>query len=418
MSSRRHSARQELRWQSLPGCCWRRPVPPGRSSIPRSCSTGRARRSSTWGARRWPPTAAAGSLPQAPQRAAARVRATVRQRTLGIAAACRQRRSAAVDVPGHRSRQRRPADGRLGTTDRGDPRDRRLQPAVGVDVAGCVRVLAAGRGRPQADRRRQRRLPIAVDGLKRRDVRGLPRGHRPSRPPQLAAQPDASRRSTGGRAGRALRRPELVLGGQHEPLPGPGHAAQPDCRQRAASRGQPQWPGRHRLAGADDRRRRADLGAPALRLTQGQHPRREPRDRRRRARQRRRRCPRGRPQRLRAGHGGVSRAGGRRLALPARSFLNTLPIGVDAGAATFAGAASIDGAANLGAPSVAIDDAGHSRIGYTAAGRARLLTTGTKGVGTPAAIGAASGGATVVSANPDGGGISAWAATDSKTCRQ
>jgi hypothetical protein len=93
-------------------------------------------------------------------------------------------------------------------------------------------------------------------------------------------------------------------------------------------------------------------------------------------------------------------------------LLNTLTLPVVEQVSSFTGAVPLDGATSIGLPSVAIDAAGAYRLSYTAGGTARLITGKEAVNGTPAVLGAAGGEQAPTTVDPEGGGVTAWPASD------
>jgi hypothetical protein len=93
-------------------------------------------------------------------------------------------------------------------------------------------------------------------------------------------------------------------------------------------------------------------------------------------------------------------------------FFNALPPETDDRGGVPVGARQVDGSGSLGASSVVVDNDGNYRLAYTAGGEARLVTGDLTDQSAPASLGAASGDPAVVTQDPNGGGVTAWPATD------
>src|SRR6185436_3830977 len=116
----------------------------------------------------------------------------------------------------------------------------------GSDVRSGAR--SQGTGQRRGGRRARRRAP---------DAPGVPR-HGPVDHERAPRRPDASRLRRGLRAGRDRVAVRSRCAGRRRPETGGTHGARPD--RRPGELGVP--PVRHRLAAADDHRRRADVVAP------------------------------------------------------------------------------------------------------------------------------------------------------------
>ena len=94
-------------------------------------------------------------------------------------------------------------------------------------------------------------------------------------------------------------------------------------------------------------------------------------------------------------------------------LLNTLTLPVPEEVSSFTGPVSLDGAASIGVPSVAIDASGEYRLAYTAAGVSRLAAGKEAANGAPATLGGvANSEQALTTIGPGGGGVTAWPATD------
>ncbi len=97
-----------------------------------------------------------------------------------------------------------------------------------------------------------------------------------------------------------------------------------------------------------------------------------------------------------------------------RILLNTLPAETDPKGSRLQGAGAVGGAAQLGPPSIAIDERSDFRIAYTGAGSANAVTgSDFQATGPPLALGQSSAAQALTTINPAGGGVSAWPAVGS-----
>jgi len=93
-------------------------------------------------------------------------------------------------------------------------------------------------------------------------------------------------------------------------------------------------------------------------------------------------------------------------------MVNTLLSKFVANASNFSGAMPIAGAAQVGAPSVAVDDNGNFETGFSSAGSTDIVTGNETTAGQPQQLGAAIGDPALATLDPDSGGAAVWPATD------
>ncbi len=91
---------------------------------------------------------------------------------------------------------------------------------------------------------------------------------------------------------------------------------------------------------------------------------------------------------------------------------NGLPPLTDDAAGRLVGLARLDAAAAIGPPSVALDDDGYFRVGYSADGGARLVTGDPGAISAPTTLQAGASDPVLVTRDPQQGGVTAWGGTD------